>query len=83
MKTYLKMPFSWGRNSDSSTENQGSQGRYWSSEPSTVEYEQAYYLNINSTGISPSANIARIYGRSIRPFKNDAVQPDSSWTKLY
>ena len=83
MKTYLKMPFSWFRDTDGSVSQHNSQWWYWTSEQTWAEYEQAFILFFHSTGIYTDEEDTWSRGGPIRPFKNEAVQPDSSWTKLY
>lgn len=79
----LKLPFAGYRNSDpaASVSSQGTLGLYWSS--SRYDESAAYDLNFNSSALRPQRNYYRAGGLSVRPFKNEAVQPDSSRTKLY
>lgn len=85
---YLKMPFAWGRDKGSSlwqTFNQWINWRYrsatwyawWSG-----NYQDWYFLDFNAWNINPWNDWNNSYWHSIRPFKNDAVQPDTSRTKL-
>lgn len=79
----LKMPLAWERvDYSSNVADQGSYGNYWSciatgSTPATrgdITFGSSF---INTyTSYNPS-------GESIRPFKNEVVIPDSTWTLLY
>lgn len=81
VKTYLKMPFAGERGYSSSVESQGTIALYWSS---TV-YEASYArdLRADSSWLNPNTSWFRSDGDSIRPFKNEPVQPDTSRTKLF
>ena len=77
----LKLPFAGIRNySSAGVFNQGTSGSYWSS--SRYNANRAYGLYFNSTALSPQSSSYRAYGFSVRPFKNEAVQPDATRTKL-
>lgn len=80
LKTYLKMPYAWARtNAAGVTNSQWSGGTYWSSSSYWPNY--AYYLScLNYVAISGSR---RSIGCSIRPQKNVAVVPSSTWITLY
>lgn len=80
-ETYLKMPDAWCRYFSTGVV-QDHWGYYWSSTPVGPEdagffyyYGPAFYYPENST--------KRSQGCSIRPFKDNAVTPDSSWTAIY
>jgi len=78
----LKLPFAGLRNrSTSDVVNQGVRGRYWSS--TRYNADNACASAVFSNLISPQEHSTRAYGFPVRPFKNEAVQPDDSRTKLY
>ena len=80
----LKLPFAGFRdNWSADVVGQGNNGNYWSS--SRYDANNAYNLYFNSGGssISTQGYNYRASGYSVRCFKNEAVQPDSSRTKLY
>ena len=82
IKTYLKMPYCWERNANNPNQiiNQWWWWYYWSS----VAYSNThkYCLSIASGRIVENT-LRSSYWCSVRPFKNEAVVPDSSWTVLY
>ena len=81
MKTYLKMPYAWFRNQSSGAATaQWTGWRYWSYLRLNVNTASVLSFQSNTNGNS-NANAA--YGMSIRPFKNDAVIPDNTWTTLF
>ena len=81
MKTYLKMPAAGYRsNSSSDTTNKNYSGGYWAS---TAKSTNAYYLSFFSSSLNTQGGNRRANAYSIRPFKDEAVIPDSSWTILY
>ena len=81
LKTYLKMPFAWGRtNTTSNVSGQGSNGVYWASTWSAGFWNLVYIL---SNFLDTSSRFRTSNGYSIRPFRNSPVTPDSSWTVLY
>ena len=68
VKDDLKLPMAGQRHySDSNLAQQGTNGHYWSSSPST---NNAYELTFDSANISFTNIITRSYGFSIRCFKN-------------
>lgn len=77
----LKLPFTGNR--DSSTTNIYNQnlGMYWTSK--RFDTSSAYYLYLSSSSIVPMGYAYRAEGLPVRPFKNEAVQPDDSRTVLY
>ena len=78
----LKLPFAGYRSfSNSNVYSQGTNGYYWSSSRSSAN--SAYFLRFFSGSLMPQNADRRAIGMSIRPFKNEAVIPTSSWTKLY
>lgn len=82
MKTYLKIPYAWIRNaSTSATIQQGTVWRYWSY--LRLNANTASILAIGSNVNNPQSNANTSYGFSIRPFKDEAVIPTSSWTTLF
>lgn len=81
MWTYLKMPLAWYRDYyNAIVSSVGSYGYYRNSTPDNAN--NAYDLFFYSSGIFPQDSNPRAYGLSVRCFKNDAVQPDDSRTKL-
>jgi hypothetical protein len=81
MGTYLKMPMAGRRYCvNSNVTYLGGYGNYWASTPYANAF--AKLVTFTSSFISLSDNV-RADGYSIRPFKNEAVQPDTSRTKLY
>lgn len=78
---YLKLPFAWNRNVNTNINSQWSQWYYWAS--NFYSWEVWYSLFFGGSYIYPqnTSNASNAY--SIRPFKNEAVQPDASRTKLY
>ena len=78
----LKLPFGGYRSRiDASVTSQNSVGQYWASNLYTASF--AYTLLIDSSSINSLANGGCGFGIMVRPFKNDAVQPDDTWTVLY
>lgn len=78
----LKLPYAGNRNGSSAdVSSQGSDGLYWSSSRNGTNY--AYYLRFNSATLSSQGYNFRALGLSVRTFKDKAVIPTSSWTKLY
>ena len=78
-KTYLKMPYAWFRDY-TSWSTTGSGWSYWTCEGSSSQYSR--YLLISSSMFSVNTWYNGSW-YSIRPFKDDAVVPDSWWTTLY
>ena len=79
--SYLKLPHAWSRDfSNGWISNQGRYWYYWSSSPHS-DSRWAYYIRDESWYVV-SRN-RRAWWISIRPFKDEPVQPDSSWTVLY
>lgn len=84
MKTYLKLPYAWlimWSNWSYATEN-----RYWTATSYTQSsnyYYNAYCISFSSYNISIDGTYPKIRWLPIRPFSDTAVQPDTSWTKLY
>lgn len=81
---YLKMPFAWRRiNETAALLNQGSDGRYRSSEWNSSNRRAFYfYITSSSSSISDTGTY-RAEWFSIRWFKDEPVTPDSSWAALY
>ena len=79
---YMKLPLSWYRNwaSSGQTSSQWSNWRYTTS--IQYDYRYSYYITFSSSSISTNIWEYKTMWFSIRPFKNEAVQPDTSWTKL-
>jgi len=80
----LKLPFAGLRLSyDSNVDSQGTEGRYWSSSPYPSDANNSFFLYFYSSDVSPQRSSYRANGFSVRPFKNEAVQPNDSRTVLY
>ena len=78
---YLKIPPMWIRNwSDTASAFQWAVG-IWTA--TTSNRDNAKFLFIYWTSINLSSHYNVYYWMPIRPFKDVAVQPDSSWTVLY
>ena len=45
--------------------------------------KQSYYLYVSNSNIITSGSANNAYAKPIRPFKNEAVQPTSSWDIIY
>lgn len=81
IKSYLKMPLAWNRAyTNGAVLNQGVIWAVWSTTPDNGS--NANVLWITSAEIDVW-QISKAIGASIRPFKNESVEPDSTWTKLY
>ena len=79
----LKMPFTGYRaNLTSNVTGQNSYGHYWSSTAHTSSSQAYSFILYPGTIYRASTNV-RCYWESIRPFKDEPVIPDSSWTTLY
>lgn len=81
MGTYLKMPLSWMRGTNSSVSLVGSEGYYWASNVNGSNYANRIYFY--SWRIYPQNSGSVAYWHSIRCFKNSPTIPTSSWTTLY
>lgn len=82
MKTYMKMPFAGNRDEAFATvANQGTDSNYWSSTASSAT--GAYFLSSSLSMLNANGGTHRSSGFSIRPFKNEVVAPDNTWTKIY
>lgn len=80
--TYLKMPASWNRMyASSSVGNAWNYGSYWSCVASNAY--SAYYVSFGPSSISSAGSLTKASWFPIRPFKDVAVVPDTSWTTLY
>ena len=80
--TYLLMPLSWNRDWNSGTvSNQWTTWFYWSASWSTAAASSRLVFWTNATP-NTWTNEAT-YWEMIRPFKNEAVTPDWTWTVLY
>lgn len=80
MKQYLKMPYAWVRKYDTwNLIYQNSLWAYWTtfSDNSGVCRLREMDSWYNSATLS-----GKMFGCSIRPFKNEPVTPDETWTKL-
>lgn len=79
--TYLKIPKAWYRSySSSSKTSEWTTWVYWST---SVSSNYAISINISSSSVSINSNSRRAIWYAIRPFKDEQVIPDSSWTTLY
>lgn len=69
------MPFAGYRECaySSSVRGQGTNGKYWSCSPGANV--NACYLNFSATVLNTGATNYRAYGYSLRPFKNEPVNP--------
>lgn len=82
MKTYLKMPYAWYRNyTNSNAAAQSTAWRYWAC--TRLNARTTSTLAFGATFVTPQSNANTSYGFSIRPFKNETVIPDSTWTTLF
>lgn len=84
IKTYLKIPYSWFKRNDASEHYAWTRWRCWLS----VWYKDGndfYWLSFYMyDGYVSEANAYySTYACPIRPFKNEAVQPNDSWTVIY
>lgn len=78
---YLKMPFAWRlAPSDWIHYVTWTQWAYWSSQ--YYDTSSASWLSFSNKIYYPDS-FAKSYWLSIRPFKNEVVAPDNTWTKLY
>ena len=78
----LKIPFCWGRTyANWNIVNNGTTGRYWSSIAYT-DNNNSVIIKIDSSTLVVGDYVYRSFACPIRPFKNEAVQPDDSRTKL-
>lgn len=80
VKTYLKFPLAWVRNSSGEVLYQWTQGLYWGSDTTSYVWNGFVFTD---SGLIAQFNYYRVYAFPIRPFKDRPVIPDSSWTKLY
>jgi hypothetical protein len=85
---YLKMPYNWLRDSDGGSQLQWSWGFYSSSSPYSSDASKQLFLQYSSSIIEVqtltwSGAVTKAYGFGIRPFKNEAIVPDDTWTALY
>ena len=80
-KTMLKMPYSWRRNYKTNVGLQWSDAELWCA--TVYDNYHWYGLLIEDSRIITYSSAFKSQWSSIRPFKNEAVQPDDSRTKLY
>ena len=82
MKNILFMPYWWTRSTSWSAADQWRYWEYWTS--TKYSNNDWYGLEFYSIywGVIHIWNAAKTYWMNIRPFKNEAVQPDISRTKL-
>lgn len=81
LKNYLFMPYSDKIRYDGNIYSQGNNGYYWTTKSNNdTKLANCIYFNDSNFGYSLDANSQ---WANIRPFKNEPVQPDSSWTVLY
>jgi hypothetical protein len=81
MSNALKMPMAGYRSFNiAALYSQGSNGSYWSTSPNGVS---GYYVNFNSTVITPSGFNARATGYSVRCFKNTPYTNNDGTTTTY
>lgn len=78
---YLKLPLVWIRNwSDTTIAFVNQAAWYWTATRSDISNAKIF-LVLWTVNLNSHYNI--YYGMPIRPFKNEAVQPDTNRTKLY
>ena len=72
--TFFKLPFAGYRNNSNASLNlQGSDGRYWSSSPSSAGSNYALHLYLDSSNVFADFSYYRAYGYSVRCFKDEYV----------
>lgn len=79
MRDLLFMPYWWTRATSWSAGSQWLYGYYWTS---TKYSNNNWYCIEFYSSVNHIWNAAKTFWMKIRPFKNEAVQPDTSWTKL-
>lgn len=83
--TYLKMPLPWWRRGDTAaTQLQWDRGYYWTCTVYDNYKAYIFYLTTGSWSqclVTWDTNVST--WNPVRPFKDMAVVPDSSWTVLY
>lgn len=78
---YFLLPKTWQRSFDTAYVNDTT--RFWQYRTCTrSSSEEAYRLFFSGSSTTCAANYTA-YWYQIRPFKNEVVVPDSSWTSLY
>ncbi len=78
----LKRPYAWNLNwMDGQIQSVGVLGDVWTS--SAQSDTHAIVLGLQASGMSTNGGSPLCSGLPIRPFANEFVQPDSSWTTLY
>lgn len=80
-ESYLKIPLAWYVTKSASKGNSWTYGRYRSA--TAYNTDSAYSLAVTTSSISSAYTDIRAAGYSIRPFKDESVTPDNSWTTLY
>ncbi len=81
IKNLLKLPYCWVKNRQYGTSDaQWTAWYYWTSE--SISSSNSYCYEILSS-LSHITNFEKCWGMAIRPFKNEAVEPDRTWNKLY
>lgn len=79
---YLKLPYAWCRNTQGAIAYQWTEWDLWASTSSSSD--SAWWLsNTSNVFIAYDNKAVPNWWYTIRPFKNEAVQPDSSRTVLY
>ena len=79
-KTNLHMPFAWGLAYDSAGFiSRDTRGYYWSSTP----WGGTWCIVLIDSYSADILSDFRAFGFSLRPFKDEPVIPDNSWTILY
>ena len=81
--TYLLMPTTWYINYYDYSLYVTAYMYYWTSSYSRLYDTQAYTLFANASSSKTNSWTVRANGVLIRPFKNEAVQPNTSWTIIY
>ena len=77
---YLKIPFSGYRHRNSTIYEVDNFALFWTSSPKD---DYASYFEIGPDAVITNKRNGRSYALSIRPFKNEVVAPDNTWTVLY
>ena len=87
MLNYLKMPEAWMiMGSSWSVSSVGNDAYYWSCTPAASTVGSGIWYSYNITELSIWMMVEyrwRSNGLTIRPFKDNSVQPDSSWTRIF
>ena len=80
VKTYLLLPFAWGRWRNGTTYNQDVEAHLGMADGASAKYCQEYLFSNSFSWYNQPFTTQWL---SIRPFKNEAVQPNTGRIKLY